>query len=86
MSTPPEPLFLERRSYRRRRLMDAARLLPFAGAGIFLLPVLWTGQWTMISGIAFIFGSWIVLIGCAGLLSRRLAPPLKGDAGDEGEP
>ena len=86
MSSPPEPLFLERRSYRRRRLMDAARLLPFAGAGIFLLPVLWAGKWSMIGGIAFIFGAWILLIACAALLSRLLAPAGPHEADDRGEP
>lgn len=86
MSSPPEPLFLERRSYRRRRLMDAARLLPFAGAGIFLLPVLWSGQGSMIAGISFIFGAWILLIACAAALSRVLSPRGQQISEDEGEP
>ena len=34
-------VFLERRSYRRRRLMDAAKLLPVLGAILFLVPLLW---------------------------------------------
>ena len=34
-------LFLERHSYRRRRLSDAARLLPIVGAALFLIPLLW---------------------------------------------
>ena len=38
---PPPPVFLERQSYRRRRLMDAARLLPLLGALLFAVPLLW---------------------------------------------
>ncbi|MFD2739909.1 hypothetical protein ACFSUD_10040 [Sulfitobacter aestuarii] len=35
------PLFLERRSYRRRRMLDALRFLPFLGLGLWMLPLLW---------------------------------------------
>ncbi len=39
--TPPRPSqFLARDSYRLRRLMDAARLLPVLGLVLFLLPLL----------------------------------------------
>jgi len=34
-------VFLERRSYRRRRLMDGSKLLPVLGAVLFLIPLLW---------------------------------------------
>ncbi|WP_323036640.1 hypothetical protein [Pararhodobacter sp.] len=36
------PLYLERETYRRRRIMDAARVLPVLGFVLILLPVLWT--------------------------------------------
>jgi len=76
-SRPREPLFLERQTYRRRRLMDGARVLPVVGAVFFLLPVLWAGPGgdgaarTAMGGI-FVFVVWIVLIGAAALISRRL--------------
>lgn len=38
--TPPQ-VFLERQTYRRRRLMDAARLLPALGALLMMVPLLW---------------------------------------------
>ena len=38
MGRRPEPVFLERQSYRRRRLGDAAKFLPFVGLVLFLLP------------------------------------------------
>jgi len=36
--------FVERRTYRRRRLMDIARLAPLIGALLFLVPLLWPQQ------------------------------------------
>ncbi len=38
---PEQRLFLERRSYRMRRMMDAIRLLPVLGLCLWLVPVLW---------------------------------------------
>ncbi|MEP1199873.1 hypothetical protein [Tateyamaria sp.] len=35
------PVFLERRSYRRRRMMDALRLLPILGVFLWMLPLFW---------------------------------------------
>ena len=72
MREQQEPLFLARRSYRRRRLEDAARLLPWLGAFLFGLPLLWTGARTA-PGLVYLFAAWIVLIGIALVLSRRLA-------------
>ncbi|MFV2001531.1 MAG: hypothetical protein ACC619_00955 [Paracoccaceae bacterium] len=66
--------FPARDPHRLRRAMDAARLLPIVGAFLFLLPLLWAGGMTS-SGIIYIFGIWIVLIGIAGLLSRPLSKP-----------
>lgn len=65
-----EPLFLARETYRRRRLMDAARFLPFLGIFLFLVPALWamdTGE-----GLVYLFGVWAVLIAVAWAISRRL--------------
>jgi hypothetical protein len=89
---PREPLFLERQTYRRRRLMDGARVLPVVGAAFFLLPVLWAGPGgegaarTAAGGI-YVFLIWLVLIGGAALISRRLIrshEPPTGPAPDEG--
>ncbi|MEL7133536.1 MAG: hypothetical protein AAGK77_14115 [Pseudomonadota bacterium] len=38
---PNPTLFLEKRSYRRRRMMDALRLLPIVGVLLWLFPVFW---------------------------------------------
>lgn len=41
--TLPDPEFLGREAYRRRRLVDAAYLLPVVGTVLFLLPMAWSG-------------------------------------------
>jgi hypothetical protein len=74
------PLFLERRSYRQRRLMDAARLLPVLGALLWLVPLLWPQRETSAevaavstsNAILYIFGVWVVLALIALLLSLLL--------------
>ena len=74
MSRPPtEPLFLARQSYRRRRLGDAARLLPLTGAILFLLPVLWSEDARTAGGLIFLFSVWAVLIAAMALIANRLA-------------
>ena len=42
MRRPRRPLFLARAPYRRRRLRDAARLLPVVGLLLLILPLFWT--------------------------------------------
>lgn len=77
-------VFLERQSYRRRRLMDAARLLPLFGALLFSVPLLWPvaapgaeppeGAVYMSEAMIYVFCAWIVLIVTIALfgLSTRL--------------
>lgn len=77
------PLFLERRSYRQRRLMDAARLLPLLGALLWLVPLLWPQGGAEVAeqdveavstsvAILYIFGVWILLALAAVFLSLTL--------------
>ncbi len=97
MNRPRAPLFLERDDYRRRRIMDAARILPVLGAVLFLLPLLWEPQQTpapeTAAGGLYLFAVWGVLILAAGLLARRLVerpaashapPPLAAGREDPG--
>jgi hypothetical protein len=91
MKPPRRPLFLDPDRYRRRRLMDAARLLPVLGAFLFFLPALWrpeaSGHKTAIDGV-YLFSVWAILIGIARLFAPGLAtgsaladsPTLPGDA------
>lgn len=83
MIDPKSPLFLERRNYRRRRLTDAARLLPVLGLVLLMVPLLWgqgdAGPATS-SAILWIFGVWFLLVLACAALSRwgehDPAPPL----------
>jgi hypothetical protein len=90
MRRPKPPLFLERDSYRRRRMADAARLVPVVGALLFLVPLLWapaeTAAADTVPGGLYIFLVWAGLILAALLLSRRLGPePPKRNLGDSEE-
>ncbi|MFY0623181.1 MAG: hypothetical protein JXQ89_15970 [Pelagimonas sp.] len=87
MSGAPQgsPLFVERQTYRRRRLVDAARALPVLGLLLWLLPLLWavpeegpSASTTMI----YIFSIWLGLPIVSGALvfaMRRLREPAVGD-------
>jgi peptidoglycan/LPS O-acetylase OafA/YrhL len=77
-------LFLARAPYKRRRLRDAARLLPLLGAFLLLLPLLWTpdSHMTMRAGdVVYFFVVWLVLIA----LAAAFAPGLRGGDGVEDE-
>lgn len=80
------PLFLARAEYRRRRLRDAARLLPVVGVLLFLMPILWHGApgapGTARGGI-YLFVVWGALIAAAAALASALSAPAadESDAG-----
>lgn len=70
-------VFLERRTYRRRRMMDAARMAPVLALMLWLIPLFWpqTGAETVTSAAAlsYIFGVWAGFIVLSLVLSRLLA-------------
>lgn len=84
---PQNRLFLERRSYRRRRVMDALRLLPFLCALLWVIvPAMWpngpeAGRDTASSSaLWYLFSIWVLAITASFVLWRKLR---KGeDAGD----
>ncbi len=91
---PPQTLFLQRQPYRRRRLIDAARVLPVFGAFLFFVPsaliARGTSGTTSAMGL-FLFGTWIALIVAGALIARVLrepdtssAPHAKGAEGKTG--
>jgi hypothetical protein len=82
------PLFVERQTYRRRRLVDAARALPVLGVLLWLLPLLWavpSEPTSASTGLIYVFSVWLGLPVIVGVLiramHRRAEPP-----GAEGEP
>ncbi len=75
MLPPREPMFLARDTYRRRRLVDALRLLPVIGLLLFLAPLVGGAGYvrsTALSGI-FVFVAWFGLILATYVLVRLLA-------------
>jgi len=80
------PLFVQRRTYRRRRLADSARLLPLFGAVLFMVPLLWQGGGETPIGdvqtprdgsrtawvMTYLFLVWLGLAVLSGVLSRYL--------------
>lgn len=68
-----QPLFLEQASFRRRRLGDAARILPVTALVMFLLPVWWFPvQISFATGAALMFSAWAILIVLVAVLHRAL--------------
>ena len=81
---PRPPLFLARQSYRRRRMMDASRLMPLFGFILVLLPILWRPAETpgpdTARGVVYLFAVWFGLILLAFGLARGLKPALDEEA------
>ena len=74
-NTPP-PIFLQRASYRQRRVRDAAKLLPFLGIVLWAIPLAWIhGDETRdagTSGLIYVFVVWVALIVLTGALASRI--------------
>ncbi|WP_111732537.1 hypothetical protein [Roseovarius amoyensis] len=98
MSAPREPIFVQRRTYRRRRLADGARLLPLLGAVLFMVPLLWhAGGETPAGGVetlrdgnrtawvmTYLFLVWLGLAILSGVLSRYLSSDTEEGGGAGG--
>ena len=75
MALRKKTLFLEHEGYRRRRTIDAARLIPFLGVVLVFLPLLWgqgEGSIKTSSAIVYLFGVWVVLVVLAQVVAWRL--------------
>lgn len=77
---PGRTTFLERSVYRRRRLIDAIKLLPVLGACLFLLPALILGgeAGSTALRLVYFFFMWIVLIMLCAVLVRNLPADVDG--------
>lgn len=66
MSEGRSPLFLERQSYRGRRLVDFLRILPLIGGLLWAVPLLWPtdeeSTVTTSEAIIYIFGVWFFMV------------------------
>ena len=89
-------LFLERRTYRKNRLQDAARLLPVLGLVLVFAPVFIRGDASEAGGpdladwLVYYFSVWLGLIVLTAFVSRALTrseqaegprPPPGGEGG-----
>ncbi len=77
MRRPRPPIFLERRSYRQRRLRDAAHMLPLLGLALWALPLLFAADGVPAQtsrALLYIFGVWVGLVAAAAALARALDP------------
>lgn len=85
----PRPLFVERQTYRRRRIQDAARFLPVLGIVLVMVPLLWSegaGGVSMSGAIRYLFTLWAALVGAAMLLSLYLRDDRPGEPEDSPGP
>ncbi|WP_339636628.1 hypothetical protein [uncultured Sulfitobacter sp.] len=96
---PRPPIFLEKRGYRQRRMLDAVRLLPFLGLMLWMVPLLWpvpeilpdaTPETTepaiaMSVALRYLFGVWALLILATWALWRRTRDVASGEAADHAD-
>ncbi len=96
---PRPPIFLEKRGYRQRRMMDAVRLLPFLGLMLWMVPLLWpvpeilpdaTPEPTeptiaMSVALRYLFGVWALLILATWALWRRTRDVASGEGADQAD-
>jgi hypothetical protein len=92
MSPPKQPpVFLERRSYRQRRMMDALRILPVFGVLLWTFPLFWpaapdpsdrAASVTMSSAVIYVFAVWTLLIVASFTLRHLLRPTFEQQAAD----
>lgn len=89
MARARRPVFLPPAGYRRRRVRDAARLLPVLGVVLLVVPLLWTrsdqpGGVGNAAALIYVFAVWAGLIAAANLLSRLLRRDTEDDTDEDG--
>lgn len=81
-ATVPNPV--ERRTFRRRRLVDTACALPLLGWILWWLPLFWSDATLAVPAsmaLTYIFGIWLGLALCAARVVRLIARDRLPDAG-----
>ncbi|MEM9550793.1 MAG: hypothetical protein AAGA05_06445 [Pseudomonadota bacterium] len=96
MSRQPPPVFLERQSYRRRRIRDAARLLPVLGVLLLAVPLLWpsadpaprdavSNDVSMSAAMVYVFSTWAFLIAATAVLGALVSRWVRESATEDAE-
>jgi len=78
------PVFVERKTYRRRRMADGARMLPILGALLFCMPLLWAVGAPPKTTLTmfYLFVVWIALSVISAVISRHLHENDSGSQSD----
>ena len=84
----PPPIFLQRASYRQRRIRDAAKLMPFLGIILWAIPLAWSrgdgSNDVGTAGLIYVFGVWVLLIVATGFLAAKVRGDTPEDEGGGG--
>ncbi|MTH77360.1 hypothetical protein [Paracoccus aestuariivivens] len=77
---PTRRLFLGREAYRRRRMIDATRILPVVLAVVVLLPMVWLPrQFSFATGALWLGFGWLATILVTALLHRAIGSTAEDD-------
>ena len=71
-SKASEYVYLERRRYRTRRIIEALKVLPVLGIVLFGVPLLWSEGVKTSDAMIYFFSVWLALVFAAVWLARRL--------------
>ena len=71
-SKASEYVYLERRRYRTRRIIEALKVLPVLGIILFGVPLLWSEGVKTSDAMIYFFSVWLALVFAAVWLARRL--------------
>ena len=71
-SKASEYVYLERRRYRSRRIIEALKVLPVLGIVLFGVPLLWSEGVKTSDAMIYFFSVWLALVFAAVWLARRL--------------
>jgi hypothetical protein len=71
-SKASEYVYLERRRYRTRRIIEALKVLPVLGIVLFGVPLLWSEGVKTSDAMIYFFAVWLALVFAAVWLARRL--------------
>lgn len=87
MRGPRSSVFLERQTYRRRRLVDWIKMLPLIGMVLWLVPLLWPTEGenkvSSADAIIYMFAIWFILVLAKAISARALRGAQSSDLDNE---